>query len=110
MGAMIGLKTGPGMLVTAAMGACIGGLAGYVGAKRVADATRPTISNGAMARATASVPTRTDSRTPRAIAPSRRAQARYGRIMSDRPVHRPGMEGLWAATRRRSRSQRSKAT
>jgi len=41
LGAIVGIKTGPGMLVTAAVGACIGGLAGYVGAKRVADATLP---------------------------------------------------------------------
>lgn len=41
LGAIVGLKTGPGMLVTAAVGACIGGLAGYVGAKRVADAALP---------------------------------------------------------------------
>ena len=55
LGAIIGLKTGPGMLVTAAMGACIGGLAGYVGAKRVADETLPDDLNRAFARAVASV-------------------------------------------------------
>jgi hypothetical protein len=62
MGAMVGLKTGPGMLVTAAMGACIGGLAGYVGAKRVADATLPDDLDRAMERASASVPTREEIR------------------------------------------------
>ncbi|MGE0422678.1 MAG: hypothetical protein AB7O88_10460 [Reyranellaceae bacterium] len=62
VGAMVGLKSGPGLLVTAAMGACIGGLAGYVGAKRVADATLPDDLDRAMARATASVPTRDEIR------------------------------------------------
>jgi hypothetical protein len=55
LGAMVGLKTGPGMLVTAAMGAFVGGLAGYVGAKRVADATLPDDLNRAFARAVDSV-------------------------------------------------------
>ncbi len=58
LGAIVGLKTGPGMLATAAIGACIGGLAGYVGAKRVADATLPEDLNRAMARAAESVPSR----------------------------------------------------
>jgi hypothetical protein len=62
LGAMVGLKTGPGMLVTAAMGACIGGLAGYVGAKRVADATLPEDLNRAVARAADSVPSREEIR------------------------------------------------
>ena len=62
LGAIVGLKTGPGMLVTAAVGACIGGLAGYVGAKRVADATLPEDLNRAMARATAAVPSRAEIR------------------------------------------------
>lgn len=62
LGAIVGLKTGPGMLVTAAVGACIGGLAGYVGAKRVADATLPEDLNRAMARAAEAVPSRADIR------------------------------------------------
>ena len=62
LGAIVGLKTGPGMLVTAAVGACIGGLAGYVGAKRVADATLPEDLHAAMTRATASVPSRDEIR------------------------------------------------
>ena len=53
LGALVGLKTGPGMLVTAAMGACIGGLAGYVGAKRVADETLPEDLQAAASRAMA---------------------------------------------------------
>jgi hypothetical protein len=62
LGAMVGLKTGPGMLVTAAMGACVGGLAGYVGAKRVADATLPEDLNRAAARAVEAVPSREEIR------------------------------------------------
>lgn len=62
LGAIVGLKTGPGVLVTAAVGACIGGLAGYVGAKRVADATLPQDLNGAVARAVESVPSRDEIR------------------------------------------------
>ncbi len=62
LGAIVGLKTGPGMLVTAAVGACIGGLAGYVGAKRVADATLPEDLNRAMTRAVEAVPSRAEIR------------------------------------------------
>jgi hypothetical protein len=62
LGAIVGLKSGPGMLVTAAVGACVGGLAGYVGAKRVADATLPEDLGRAMARATATVPSRAEIR------------------------------------------------
>lgn len=62
LGAMVGLKAGPGMLVTAAMGACVGGLAGYVGAKRVAEETLPEDLNRAMARAAQSVPSREEIR------------------------------------------------
>lgn len=62
LGAIVGLKTGPGMLVTAALGACVGGLAGYVGARRVADATLPEDLNAAMTRATDSVPSREEIR------------------------------------------------
>lgn len=62
LGAIVGLKTGPGMLATAAIGACIGGLAGYVGAKRVADATLPEDLGRAMARATGAVPSREEIR------------------------------------------------
>ncbi|MBX3502046.1 MAG: hypothetical protein KF889_21605 [Alphaproteobacteria bacterium] len=51
LGMLVGLKTGPGVLATAAVGACIGGLAGYVGAKRFADATLPEDLSGATARA-----------------------------------------------------------
>ena len=58
LGAIVGLKTGPGMLVTAAVGACIGGLAGYVGAKRVAEETLPDDLNRAFARAVETVRTR----------------------------------------------------
>lgn len=62
LGAIVGLKTGPGVLVTAAVGACIGGLAGYVGAKRVANATLPEDLNGAVVRAAESVPSRDEIR------------------------------------------------
>lgn len=62
LGAMVGLKTGPGMLVTAAMGACVGGLAGYVGAKRFADATLPEDLGRAAARAVEAVPSREEIR------------------------------------------------
>jgi hypothetical protein len=62
LGAMVGLKTGPGVLVTAAVGACIGGLAGYVGAKRVADATLPEDLGVVMARANDAVPSREEIR------------------------------------------------
>lgn len=58
LGALVGLKTGPGVLVTAAVGACIGGLAGYVGAKRVADATLPEDLHVVMTRAVDAVPSR----------------------------------------------------
>ena len=62
LGALVGLKTGPGVLVTAAMGACIGGLAGYVGAKRIADETLPEDLNGAVTRAVEAVPSREEIR------------------------------------------------
>lgn len=62
LGAMVGLKTGPGMLATAAIGACIGGLAGYVGAKRVADATLPDDLQDVVVRAAESVPSREEIR------------------------------------------------
>lgn len=62
LGALVGVKTGPGMLVTAAVGACIGGLAGYVGAKRVADATLPDDLDETLIRAVEAVPSREEIR------------------------------------------------